>query len=226
MDLPAARLRVLHWINYSEDLVGYLHWGFNYWQGEAFGPPTEKYGPGDTHLVYPGPNGPLDSIRWELERESAEDYEYLKLLEESVANIKSELDPEKAWFLDSKGRTMELARRIVPDLVSTTMDASLIEKTRQDLANEIVAAASEPKLVVQTFPEDGKTIYSGPNLVELYGAATPGSKVTINDEEVPVAEDGFFKKLFYADAKGELNVVVRAVLGDKAAQTTRHFVIK
>lgn len=226
MDLPGARVRVLHWINYSEDLVGYLHWGYNYWQGDAFGAPTETYGPGDTHIVYPGPNGPLDSIRWELERESVEDYEYLKLLENSVAQYKSELDPEKAWAIDPKSRAMELARKIVPDLVHTTMDAELIQKTRMEVAREIEAASGDLRLVVQTFPEDGKTIYSGPNLVELYGVTTPGATVTINGDAVEVADDGFFKRLFYADPKGPMNVVVQATLGEKTVQTTRSFSIE
>ncbi len=226
MDLPGARIRVLHWINYSEDLVGYLHWGYNHWVGDPFGAPTETFGPGDTHLVYPGENGPLDSIRWELERESVEDYEYLKLLENSVAEFKASLDQDKAWALDPKGRTMELARRVVPDLTTTTMDGELIEKTREALANEIVCATSDPKLIVQTFPEDGKTIYSGPNLVELYGVTTPGATVAINDEEVPVDEDGFFKKLYYADNKGKLVLTINATLGEKKAQTTRSFLIQ
>lgn len=226
MDLPSTRIRVLHWLNYSDNLAGYLHWGFNFWSGDAFGPPTEMYGPGDTHVVYPGPNGPLDSIRWELERESVEDYEYLKLLENSVAEFKASLDQDRAWAIDPESRSMELARRIVPDLANSTMDQKLIEQTRQDLANEIICATSEPKLVVQTFPEDGKVIYSGPNLVEVYGFTTPGSKVTINDEEQNVEPDGFFKKLFFADNKGEMNVRINATLGEKTVQTTRCFLIK
>ncbi|MBP5621111.1 MAG: DUF4091 domain-containing protein, partial [Thermoguttaceae bacterium] len=183
MDIPGARIRVLHWINYSENLVGYLHWGYNHWQGDAFGAPTETYGPGDTHIVYPGPNGPLDSIRWELERESVEDYEYLKLLEKSVAQYKSELDSEKSWAIDPKSRAMELARKIVPDLTHTTMDGELIERTRLEVAKEIEAATGDLRLIVQTFPEDGRTIYSGPNLVELYGVTTPGASITINGEK-------------------------------------------
>lgn len=226
MDLPGARVRVLHWINYSEDLVGYLHWGYNYWQNDAFGAPTETYGPGDTHIVYPGKDGPLDSVRWEIERESAEDYEYLKLLENSVAAFKANLDQDKAWAIDPKGRAMELARKIVPDLAHTTMDPELIKQTRRQLADEIVCATSDPKLIVQTFPEDGKTIYSGPNLVELYGVTTPGAKVVINEQEIPVDKNGFFKKLFYADVKGEFNVNVSAELNQKTVKTTRSFTIE
>ena len=226
MDLPSSRIRVLHWINYAEDLVGYLHWGYNYWRDDAFGPPTETYGPGDTHIVYPGPNGPLDSIRWELERESAEDFEYLKLLETSVSKFKNELDPEKAWMIDPTGRSKELARKVVPDLVHTELDGSKIEQVRQELADEIVAATGDLRLVVQTFPEDGKEIFSGPNLLEVYGVATPGAEVSINGEKVEVDGDGYFKRLFYPQELGAMSVVITATLDGKTVKTSRNYTIK
>lgn len=226
IDLPAARIRVLHWINYSEELTGYLHWGYNFWQGNAFGAPTEQYGPGDTHIVYPSPDGLLDSIRWELERESVEDYEYLKLLEESVAQFKKQLNQDKAWAIDPKGRAMELAKKIVPELSRTTLDANLIEQTRQELAQEIICATSDPKLIVQTFPEDGKTIYSGPNIIELYGVTSPGAKVIINDKEIPVDEEGFFKSLYHVNTKGDFILTISASLEDKSVKTERRFTIK
>ncbi len=226
MDLPSSRIRVLHWINYAEDLVGYLHWGYNYWRDDAFGPPTETYGPGDTHIVYPGPNGPLDSIRWELERESAEDFEYLKLLETSVSKFKNELDPERAWMIDPTGRSKELARKVVPDLVHTELDGCKIEQVRQELADEIVAATGDLRLVVQTFPEDGKEIFSGPNLLEVYGVATPGAEVSINGEKVEVDGDGYFKRLFYPQELGAMSVVITATLDGKTVKTSRNYTIK
>ncbi|MDO5308578.1 MAG: DUF4091 domain-containing protein [Planctomycetia bacterium] len=225
MDLPAARVRTLHWLNYSEDLIGYLHWGYNYWRGDAFGAPTTDYGPGDTHVVYNGKDGPLDSIRWEVERESVEDYEYLKLLENAVAQIKESLDPEKAWFIDPKARAMELARRVVPDLKHATTDYQVINQTRQTLVNEIIAATGPVKLVVQTFPEDNSVTALGPALHELYGYATPGATVLINDEKQNVSEDGFFKKQLNFDA-GTHVVDVVAQLDGNVVKTTRTFVVK
>ena len=225
MDLPGARIRTLHWLNYSESLVGYLHWGYNYWRGDPFGPPTTDYGPGDTHCVYPGDGGPLDSIRWELQRESAEDYEYLKLLEAAIAQIKAEKDPEKAWFVDPSARSMELARRVVPDLKHATTDFNTINATRRELANEIAAATGSVKLVVQTFPEDGSTTALGPALHELYGVVAPGAKVEINGAEQPVSEDGFFKKQLDFGA-GTHVVEIVATLNGETAKTTRTFVVE
>ncbi len=225
MDLPGARVRTLHWLNYSESLVGYLHWGYNYWRGDPFGPPTTDYGPGDTHCVYPGDGGPLDSIRWELQRESVEDYEYLKLLEASVAKIKAEKDPEKGWFIDPRARSMELARRVVPDLKRATIDFNVINATRRELANEIAATTGPVKLVVQTFPEDGSTTALGPALHELYGSVAPGALVTINGESQSVSEDGFFKKQLNFGA-GTHVVEIVASLNGQTAKTTRTFVVE
>ena len=176
MDLPGVRVRVLHWLNYSEDLVGYLHWGYNYWGEDPFGAPTTQYGPGDTHVVYPGDGKPLDSIRWEIERESAEDFEYLKLLEDKIAEVKAGYDLEKAWFIEPKSRSMELARRVVPSLASSTLDYNVVNQARLDVVNELNNVMGPVRLVVQTYPEDGATVYVGPTVFEIYGAANAGRR--------------------------------------------------
>lgn len=93
MDLPLLATRYLFWGNYKYDLKGYLHWASNHYQpGQD---PFKQNCPihhnadsvttlpsGDTHLIYPGADGPWMSMRLEAQRESAEDYELLKLLEE------------------------------------------------------------------------------------------------------------------------------------------------
>ena len=91
LDMPLIRTRLLHWGNYLYDLVGYLHWGFNQYKpgqnpfeetcpahGEGG---TTNLPPGDTHIVYPGPEGPWGSVRLEAMGAGIEDYELLRLLE-------------------------------------------------------------------------------------------------------------------------------------------------
>ena len=70
------------------DLQGFLHWGLN--QYKSFQDPFEhsvvdhggsnELPAGDTHIVYPGTNGPWSSVRLEAQREGCEDYELLRLL--------------------------------------------------------------------------------------------------------------------------------------------------
>ena len=91
MDTPLAKLRMLGWLCYRFEVLGFLHWGYNYWQRrgqlELVDPFTEQaagawpgWAYGDTFCVYPGPDGPIDSIRWEIFAESLQDYALLQTL--------------------------------------------------------------------------------------------------------------------------------------------------
>ena len=70
-------------------MLGFLHWGYNYWyrrqSREMIDPFTVSDGGaapgwayGDTFLVYPGPAGPIDSVRWEVFADSLQDYAMLQ----------------------------------------------------------------------------------------------------------------------------------------------------
>jgi hypothetical protein len=88
LDQSLLRPRLLHWGNYFYDLKGFLHWGLNHYRPEQN--PLEmsvvghggnnKLPAGDTHIVYPGADGPWSSMRFEAEREGCEDYELLLAL--------------------------------------------------------------------------------------------------------------------------------------------------
>ncbi|MHB9071320.1 MAG: DUF4091 domain-containing protein [Sedimentisphaerales bacterium] len=88
LDFPLYRLRILGLQMFRFKMKGFLHWGLNYWYKHAT---TELINPflvndgqnwpvwfaGDTFVLYPGKNGPLDSIRWEVYRELFDDYRLL-----------------------------------------------------------------------------------------------------------------------------------------------------
>ena len=234
MDLPGTRIRAFHWINYTENLCGYLHWGYNYWGSDPFGPPTEQYGPGDTHVVYPGP---LDSVRWEIERESLEDYEYFVLLEnlsrEAAARCEGDL-----WWFDAKSRGLEIARRAVRAMDDVTTDPSVFADARRELAAAIASLTEGLPLLVRSFPEDGATLVTGPPVTEFYGLTAPGATVTVEgrtfDEttgavsETPAFEaaltvnpDGTFQ---YHEMEGRPHIVTfQAALDGKTITTNRRF---
>ena len=44
----------------------------------------QPYPAGDCYMVYPGPDGPISTVRWEIFREGVQDYEYLKLPAEVI----------------------------------------------------------------------------------------------------------------------------------------------
>ena len=91
MDGELLKPRLLHYGNYLFDLPGYLHWGFNYYQGDmdhlrqkTCGLSNDKihYWPaGDTNICYPGnANGPWMSVRAERMRTGCEDCELLWMI--------------------------------------------------------------------------------------------------------------------------------------------------
>lgn len=88
-DTPLPKIRMSGWLFYHLKAEGFLHWGYNYWHKldseEASDPYTDGSAHaypgipnGDPFVVYPGPDGPYDSIRWEVFAESLQDYAILQ----------------------------------------------------------------------------------------------------------------------------------------------------
>ncbi len=91
LDTPLHKIRMLGWVLYRhrQYIHGFLHWGYNYWYRsqtrdlidpfsvtDAGAWPGWAYG--DPFVVYPGENGPLDSIRWEAFAEGLAEYQLLE----------------------------------------------------------------------------------------------------------------------------------------------------
>lgn len=70
---PAVEARMMGWIAADRHLDGWLHWAWNDWTADVFRDPVYAFSQGDEYLVYPGPHGPLSSIRWELLQDGIED---------------------------------------------------------------------------------------------------------------------------------------------------------
>ena len=224
LDFPGVSVRVLHWINYRYDLKGYLHWGWNFWGENPFGVPRDNLPPGDTHVVYPGRNGPLDSIRWEIQRESLEDFEYLYLLQSKIEQIRTRLG-EAARFIDPRQRPLELARRVVPELGCVTRESSVIWQTRKLIADEIEALEQPPLGLLVTQPPEGTTLIHGPINLEVRGVVETGTEVLVNGTRIPVRDDGWFG--CRAVPRGERGEVRVEFHKDNHTKTmTRYFTVR
>ena len=90
-DTPLAKIRGAGWLFHRFQRLGFLHWGYNYWYESQTRNPIDPYtvsdglrwpnwAYGDTFLVYPGPSGPVDSIRHEVFKESLQDMALLQTL--------------------------------------------------------------------------------------------------------------------------------------------------
>jgi hypothetical protein len=125
-DTPLAKIRMSGWLFYRHRAQGFLHWGYNYWyvmdlgfnretqvlvdpftdgaSGTSAGGEGAPYG--DAFVVYPGPEGPLDSIRWEVFAESLQDYAILQTVDMDpddpvLAELKSYSDfPKNQEWID------------------------------------------------------------------------------------------------------------------------------
>jgi hypothetical protein len=89
MDTPLAKIAMHGFLFYRWPFRGFLHWGYNYWYKrqtrQLIDPYTVQDGGawpgwayGDPFVVYPGPDGPVDSIRWEVFAEALGDYALLQ----------------------------------------------------------------------------------------------------------------------------------------------------
>jgi len=92
LDTPLPKIAMHGVLFYRWPFKGFLHWGYNYWYRSQtrtlIDPYTVQDGLawqrgwayGDPFVVYPGPDGPVDSMRWEVFGESLQDYALLQTL--------------------------------------------------------------------------------------------------------------------------------------------------
>jgi len=91
MDTPLTKIRLIGWLLYRLGAKGFLHWGYNYWYRSQSRELINPYQVADAHqwpgwsagdpfVVYPGEDGPVDSLRWELFSLGLQDYALLETL--------------------------------------------------------------------------------------------------------------------------------------------------
>ncbi len=224
LDQPLLKARVLFWIDYLYNLDGYLHWGLNHYAGDPY---TEEgiskdLPLGDRAIVYPGKTGLIGSLRLSAQRDGIQEYEYLRVLEERLRQIKTQAGPDGFW-IDPRQRPLELCRRVIWSCHDYTRDRHVLLDTRRAIAEEIEALQSGPMLVAQTSPPEGTVVPAGPRAVNLRGLAPPGAKVTVNGRALNnVRPNGYFcEALFLGDNQPQ--VVVAVEREGKKRSTVRTF---
>jgi len=130
MDMERIRPALMGWVAALYDLDGFLHWGLNWWRmgyentfrldpfmGSVnymdYGAPVP---PGDSHVFYPGHEGPWSSVRMEAHRIGFEDYELLKMLKTK--------DPERAG---------EIINKVIRSFTDYTKDPVVYRAARKEL---------------------------------------------------------------------------------------------
>ncbi len=99
MSMPGERIRVLGMQLYLNNVGGFLHWGYNFYNSVLSDEPIDPYlitdaggglQSGDCFCVYPGKDGALSSVRYESFYDGLQDYKLLKALERKVGREKTE----------------------------------------------------------------------------------------------------------------------------------------
>ena len=119
MDMELLRPALLGWAASLYRLDGFLHWGLNHYahgqdpfeQSVAGNLPA-----GDTHVVYPGADGPWSSVRFEAQREGIEDLELLRRLRRS--------NPKAAD---------RIARKVIRSFTQYSKDLKVFRAARREL---------------------------------------------------------------------------------------------
>jgi len=125
IDTPLPKIRMSGWLLYRHGAKGFLHWGYNYWHvsqtrtllnpfEEQSGDAWPDWAYGDTFVVYPGKDGPIDSIRWEVFADSLQDLALLQAIgvnrsDKALASLRSYAKfPKSAdWILKARKEMLD-----------------------------------------------------------------------------------------------------------------------
>ena len=106
---PVVTHRALPWASWQAGLTGYFVWAINYWECKGMRWST-VFDIGEAMALYPGKDGPVDSLRWEQTREGLEDYDYLVMLEQAAT--RGDLPAE---LLTRARKVLSRAKTLFPD---------------------------------------------------------------------------------------------------------------
>lgn len=136
--MPASANRIMGTLLYLYQVQGFLHWGYNFWNSLLSTHPStmlgmdadQGYASGDTCLVYPGDDAPLDSMRGEVFFHGLQDLRALQLLEK----------------LTSRKKVLALIRRAAggrdPKMNDFPLDQAFLHKMREAVNAAIGRAVS------------------------------------------------------------------------------------
>ena len=120
IDAPLLNTRLLHWGNYSHNLTGYLHWGYNAFEHglDPFEVTSKNEGlpAGECNIVYPLGDKILLSLRYMQMKCGVEDYEILRALSLSDKKEADELCRRAFYAFDEYIKDVPEFDQITDDL--------------------------------------------------------------------------------------------------------------
>lgn len=215
IDVPLIETRLMHWLNYRYALKGYLHWGWNAWTDDPWNKPGEHRG--DGWHVYPKRDGVLDSLRWEQMRNGLQDYECLWLLEDKIRQIRATLGPRAAALIEPRRRSVEIASQVVRSYTDYSRQPDVLYAARRQAIEETLALGASPRAILQTNPPE-LSMVANDSAIDVHGWTEPGTRVKINRQPVPVADDGLLLAHIAPSREGTIVVELENTHGRKTLQ--------
>ncbi|MFC2116270.1 glycoside hydrolase domain-containing protein [Bacteroidota bacterium] len=221
IDMPLMDTRIMHWLNYKYDAIGYLHWGWNQWNENPYQDVGMHYG--DAWHVYPVKDGVLNSLRWEQMRNGIQDYEYFWMLENKITALKDSLGSGFSW-IDPTQRSKEIADQVVMSLVEHTDDPQMLYQAKREVIIELLEFDASPRIYIQTDPYENSAM-TNHSSVGVLGWTEPGTKIVVNGKEIPVSEEGLFLDQFGLSPEGN-KIIVQASTPDASREIVRDYIIE
>ena len=235
LEQPLIKTRLLHWINYRHGVTGYLHWGYNQWTADSpFTHTTRPHGgppylpAGDPWIVYPGTNGPLDSIRFEAMRDGIADVALLQALGDADAPSAQAIAKKLILGFDQYQTDVSVfrsVRRELLTLVSTNQLAAWMNEGHRLVSGQKFAAARQCYLRVADAAQAApvwKTL-ALLRVAETYAAEKDYARATVAFDQVRCASDSpAHLKAEAAERLVELDRVQRGLAPHDLALSRRH----
>jgi len=138
VDYPVLDSRVPFWMMYGAGVTGYAYWTVDWWAKDPFKDPLSySKANGDGVLLYPGEDGPVDTIRWEATRDGFEDYEYLALLAERLA--RAEKSGASGEAVRAGRAALAEVKRVAASRTEYAQDPAVLIEVREKVARAIEA---------------------------------------------------------------------------------------
>ena len=143
LDYPAMASRILPWMCWKAKATGLLYWCVNYWTKNPWeNPANTKWGQNaNGSIMYPGEDGPVDSIRLEALRDGMEDYEYLYLLQQLVTRIKANpsalADANVQGLVAQAEQLLAIDPKLVESMRTYSQQSDVLDQNRLAIAELI-----------------------------------------------------------------------------------------
>jgi hypothetical protein len=143
IDFDSIDYRITPWLLWKYDIKGLLYWCVNWWRKvdpfkSAANTKWDQNGNG--LLFYPGPDGPLASLRVEILRDGLEDYEYTQILMDKLKRMKEQgLGESHKEFIDESLRLLTVDSTLAESPVKYTKDGEMLKARRDAIGRQIEA---------------------------------------------------------------------------------------